>query len=95
MDSDFPKETKFELGHLCATPGVLDSVLQEEMLSALKRHARGDWGELGPEDAQRNDCSVKEGSRILSAYRSSTGVRFWIITEGDRSATTMLLPEEY
>jgi len=61
----------------------------------MARHAQGDWGELCPEDAQENELSLREGFRLLSAYISSTGVKFWIITEADRSATTFLLPGEY
>ena len=60
----------------------------------LKRHARGDWGDLCPEDRKENELSLKEGFRLLSVY--GTGERrFWIITEADRSVTTVLLPEDY
>lgn len=61
----------------------------------LSRHASGDWGELDEIDCRRNDRAVAEGTRILSAYRTTKGVRLWVITEADRSATTILLPEEY
>ena len=59
------------------------------------RHVTGDWGELDQDDAKANDLAVREGSRILSAYRTARGIRIWIITEADRSATTLLLPQEY
>jgi hypothetical protein len=59
------------------------------------RHVSGDWGDLNESDRQENELSVREGFRILSAYRMSDGTRFWIITEADRSVTTVLLPEEY
>ena len=66
------------------------------LFTFLARHARGDWGEVGPEDARENDFSIKNGYRILSAYTLPlTGVKVWIITEADRSSTTFLLPEEY
>jgi hypothetical protein len=61
----------------------------------LARHQNGDWGIVGKEDAKENELSVKEGFRILSAYRTAKGVKIWIITEADRSSTTILLPEEY
>ena len=86
-----------ELGGTYATPGAL-AALEEAQQSAaefLRRHEAGDWGEVGPEDWAENELSVREGFRILSAYRLSTGVKIWIITEADRSVTTILLPEEY
>jgi hypothetical protein len=64
-------------------------------MSYLDRHAAGDWGELSPEDIQENELSVREGYRILSAYSLRDGTRIYVITEADRSSTTILLPEEY
>jgi hypothetical protein len=64
-------------------------------LEFLSRHVRGDWGDLSEEDRRENDLSVRQGFRILSAYNLRTGVKIWIITEADRSATTFLLPDEY
>jgi len=61
----------------------------------LARHVSGNWGDVCAEDKRLNDEAVREGSRILSAYRTTAGVKLWIITEADRSATTILLPEEY
>jgi hypothetical protein len=61
----------------------------------LARHSRGDWGELCPADKWANDRALREGDRLLSAYKTSTGERLWVITEADRSATTILLPSEY
>jgi len=86
----------FALGHVVATPAVL-AHLNAHGLSALtylKRHQRGDWGEVPAEDAQENTFSVTHGSRILSAY-TIAGERIWIITEADRSSTCLLFPEEY
>ena len=86
---------KFPLGQVVATPGVIAAIPNAEMMRTLARHAQGDWGELCPEDAQENELSLREGFRLLSTYISSAGVKFWIITEADRSATTFLLPDEY
>ena len=54
-----------------------------------------DWGEVSEDDAQQNELSLREGFRLLSAYRTVKGQKLWIITEADRSATTILLPDEY
>ena len=83
------------LGQLVMTPGVRDAISPEEVFAALARHARGDWGSVGKEDWKENDLSLKEGFRILSAYESRDGTKFWIITESDRSSTCLLLPSEY
>jgi hypothetical protein len=87
----------FTLGTVLITPGALD------MLEALKlaplpfvlRHVAGDWGELCDEDKQANAAALTYGSRVLSAYDIPPNHRLWIITEADRSSTTLLLPEEY
>ena len=93
---------KFKLGQTVATPGALEA-LEESGQSPgdfLERHVQGDWGILDDEDKQLNDQALNDGSRILSAYKTLKGVKIWIITEakddnGNRSATTLLLPEEY
>jgi len=85
------------LGQIVSTPGAL-AAFQEANVHPyflLARHQHGDWGELDEEDWQLNDAAVEDGSRILSAYVLSTGIKIWIITEWDRSATTFLLPSEY
>ncbi len=87
--------TRFTLGQVVATPGALEAVPLEEMAAALQRHARGDWGELCSEDRAENELAVREGFRLLSSYRTAEGAKYWIITEADRSVTTVLLPEEY
>lgn len=89
------KRATFPLGQIVATPGALAAIPHEEIAAALGRHNRGDWGEVGEADKQENELSLREGFRLLSAYRSAGGVQFWIITAADRSATTVLLPEEY
>jgi len=86
----------FPMGHLAATPGALD-LLDRAGVDAsqlLQRHQRGDWGNVPAEDAEENDFSVGNGNRILSSYLVGDE-RIWIITEANRSSTTLLLPEEY
>lgn len=85
----------FELGRLCATPGILESLEPSEVLHALQRHSRGDWGDVGEEDRKENERSLTIAMRLFSVYHSAKGQKFWIITEADRSLTTVLLPEEY
>ncbi len=63
-------------------------------LPFLARHQRGDWGTVNPEDAAENELSVAQGFRVLSAYTLRDGTRIWVLTEADRSATTLLLPNE-
>lgn len=88
---------KFPLGQVVATPGAMEALRESgtEATNLLTRHSRGDWGELDDHDRHENEVSVSEGFRILSAYTLSTGVKLWVITEADRSVTTLLLPEEY
>jgi hypothetical protein len=88
-------KARFRLGRLLSTPGALERVAHGEMLRALGRHVTGDWGNVCSEDAEANETAVHERARLLSAYTTEAGVRFWIITEADRSVTTVLLPEEY
>lgn len=85
----------FSLGLVVATPGVLRSIALADRMEALSRHAQQDWGDVDPEDRAENDNALKEGSRLFSVYHSCQGIKFWIITEADRSVTTFLLPEEY
>ena len=88
----------FPLGQIVSPPGAVEALTREgsDFLEFLKRHVAGDWGDLCNDDKRENELSVKEGFRILSAYRlPRTGAKLWIITEADRSATTFLLPEEY
>ena len=88
---------RFASGSIVATPAVLEAfrAAGDDPLAYLMRHVCGDWGDLNESDRQENELSVREGFRILSAYRMSDGTRLWIITEADRSVTTVLLPEEY
>mgnify|MGYP000863166828 CR=1 FL=1 len=86
---------KFALGQLVATPGALEVLDHVTIMRSIARHLNGDWGDLDAHDRKANEDALKHGARLLSAYRSDSGTKFWIITEADRSATTILLPSEY
>jgi hypothetical protein len=86
---------KFQLGRTVITRNALDRLTNDDVQTALARHGAGDWGEVCPEDRQENEFSLREDYRLLSVYQSSAGEKFWIITEADRSATTVLMPEDY
>jgi len=77
------------------TRGVSEIIAEADQVKALQRHLDCDWGNLRDNDKAENDLSLEKGLRLLSAYHDRNGVKFWIITEADRSATTLLLPEEY
>jgi hypothetical protein len=85
---------RFPLGQLVVTSNAIARLTPEEIADGIIRHARGDWGDISPNDAAENELSLREGLRLLSAYGKGDR-RFWIITEADRSATTVLLPAEY
>lgn len=91
---DEPK-AKFPFGRVVATPNALNQIPNEEILSAMSRHVQGDWGTLDAEDRQANEHALKCGGRLFSQYHSIQNIKFWIITEADRSVTTVLLPEDY
>lgn len=93
---------KFCLGQIVATPGAMEAMEESGQTPDffLNRHASADWGDVCPEDWQLNDEAVKNGSRILSAYRTLKGKKLWVVTDaadddGHRAATTILLSEEY
>ena len=88
-------KTLFKLGLVVITPGIENLELGEFTNALLARHQAGDWGDLGKEDKKENELSVQEGFRIMSAYHPHDGHKLWVITEADRSVTTILLPEEY
>jgi hypothetical protein len=92
-----PVSAKFALGQLVATPGALAALeaTQQDPLSFVQRHVQGDWGDLDAHDIAENEFSLTHGLRLLSAYTLTDNTRIWIITEADRSVTTILLPEEY
>ena len=87
--------TKLLLGRVVATPAVLERIEHDDLIMALTRHANRDWGDVGPDDWKANDEALESDARVLSSFRARDGTRFWIITEADRSVTTVLLPEEY
>lgn len=88
--------SRFPLGRVIATPGALEALDETgtDALALLSRHVSGDWGEVPPEDARENELSVRQGFRVISSYTVGSS-RMWVITEADRGATTLLLPEEY
>jgi hypothetical protein len=87
----------FPLGRLVATPRALEALARsgDAIETFIARHATRDWGEVCEEDKHENELSLARGFRLLSAYTLHDGNKLWVITEGDRSATTVLLPEEY
>lgn len=88
----------FALGQVVATPAALEALRLHAIdpMELLTRHVTGDWGELHAEDAAQNEIGVLCGNRILSAYAmGETSLPLWILTEADRSVTTLLLPEDY
>ena len=91
----FARKLSFPLGAVRITPGVEHALDPSDVVTGITRHARGDWGEVGDADWKENDFSIENGYRLLSVYTAKNCTRFWVITEADRSATTVLLPEEY
>lgn len=85
----------FPLGSVVITATANECLNQTEIQSAIRRHINGDWGNLDSDDTNANESALKHGGRILSSYISSDETKFWIITEADRSSTTILLPEDY
>lgn len=90
----------FKTGQTVWTRGVNDKVADNEefakfVLESLKRHIKGDWGDLCEEDRQENELALKEGFRLFSSYEKAGLPKIWIITEADRSVTTVLFPDEY
>jgi hypothetical protein len=87
-------KTRFPLGQIVATANAATRLTAFEISDGLKRHASGDWGDIDEEDKNGNESALEQGYRLLSVYGSGDR-RFWIITEADRSVTTVLLPEDY
>ncbi len=86
---------KFDPGQLGITPGAQEAIPSEEVQAAFNRHVQGDWGDTCDDDSAQNEWALKNDARLLSVYTSESGETFWIITEADRSSTTILLPSEY
>ena len=105
MESPQPADTwsglgqapaKFKLGKVVITAGAINDIPQEESREALARHSQGDWGLLCPQDREENDKALETGqAQLMSTWKSQGGIAYWIITEWDRSVTTILLPGEY
>ena len=91
-----PIDARFFPGVLVITPGALEAFKRtgEEIQPFLTRHLRGDWGDLDSHDRKENEYSLRRGLCLLSAYALHDGTTIWVITEADRSATT-LLPDEH
>lgn len=85
----------FRLGHIVATPNALAQLSQDDILTAIQRHQAADWGDLDTHDRAVNERGLLDGDRLVSVYHSAGGIKFYIITEWDRSVTTVLLPEDY
>lgn len=86
---------KFRIGHIVATPNALARLSNDDILNGIGRHQAGDWGDVDEHDRQANERALLERTRLLSVYHAANGIKFWIITEADRSVTTVLLPEDY
>lgn len=89
------KSVRVPLGRTLATPRAMELTTAAERNIAFTRHSHGDWGDVCREDWQTNDQALRDGERLLSIYHALNGTKFYIITEADRSATTILLPSEY
>jgi hypothetical protein len=85
----------FKLGRIVATPNALDRISSADILYAIQWHQAGDWGDVNEHDRVANNQALCEGTRVVSIYHTKKGIAFWLITEADRSATTVLLPEDY
>lgn len=86
---------KFSLGQTVSTRNALDTLHPEDVLASIARHHAGDWGDLCEEDRKANEQALARGGRLFSVYFDRRGFKFYIITEADRSVTTVLLPEDY
>lgn len=85
----------FPMGRIVMTKGIQERIAAEELLTAILRHSQGDWGDLCRQDWATNEEALVQRLRLFSAYHAMDGTKFWIITEHDRSYTTILLPNEY
>lgn len=90
--TDLPR---FPLGCVTITANAMEAIRLSDVGEALHRHARGDWSELGKHERESNELALSEGGLIASFYTSQTGKRFWILTEADRSTTTIMMPFDY
>lgn len=84
-----------KLGRTVITPNALERLSDEDVSDALRRHSRGDWGDITPADRDENALAMREGFRLFSVYHDRNGAEFWVITEADRTVTTVLMPDDY
>ena len=91
----FARKLSFPLGEVSVARGAHEKLDPADIVTGITRHARGDWGDLDEDQWKQNDLSVNRESRLISQYTAKNGSWFWVITEADRSATTVLLLEEY
>jgi hypothetical protein len=85
----------FRIGQIITTSAALSNLTQADIHAAIQRHQPGDWGDVDPEHREENDISLKKGLRLFSVYHSERRLKFWVITETDRSYTTVLLPQDF
>ena len=95
MTPNYVPAGKFPLGRTVTTRGALEALTHDDIINALVRHVQGDWGDLEDEDLAANERALLTEGRLVSVYSSASHVRFYVITECDRSFTTVLLPHEY
>jgi hypothetical protein len=86
---------KFKLGKIVSTPNALEHLTHEDIVRAIGRHQAGDWGDVSEHDRAQNELSLQQGLRLWSVYHTEKGVKFLLITEANRFATTVLMPEDY
>lgn len=91
----FLEQQKFLLGRIVITPAALNKLSVDDICRAIDSHVCGDWGLLDGDDCAANELALRIGGRLLSAFQTAQGIRFWVLTEADRTATTLLLPEDY
>ena len=89
------RDPVFRMGEVAVTPGAADELTFDEILVGLIRHLQGDWGRLCAADCAANEQALLNGHRVMSEFVSGEGRKYWVITEHDRSVTTILLPSEY
>ena len=95
MSSQVLPVAKFRLGHVVSTSNALNSITNEDILMGIQRHQAGDWGDVNSHDREANERALIEGTRLVSVYHAANGIKFFLITEANRSVTTVLLPDEY
>jgi hypothetical protein len=86
---------KFYPDRMAITVGASEKLSPEDAAAGLARHLNGDWGDVDAHDREQNDAALHFGGRLMGQYQDPKGTTFWIITEADRSVTTVLLPEDY